>query len=311
MKRLWAAALVALASIVSAAPAGAQECADFGSRKAAQQQLEQVGDPAGALDPDGDGYACEDELVVFQAAQQVAPTAETAPAEGEVAAEGEGPTEGDADGTADDGAAEPAPLDAAVTIQADGPAVGDDASGTSGGTVSAAPGVESAMQAEGEGNSEENASDVGITDEGVSAGDATAVEESASAGDAAATNDETGETATAGEAEAVDTDDAETEKPKPVADQPKPVVEEPKPVAEEPKTVVEAPAPAPVVAPAPVEAAPAEAAPAAAAAPVVPVQLPNTGVGFAGAAGLGGWLASLLVLAAVGALIAARRFARE
>ena len=296
MQRIIAAALVALASLITvAAPTAAQECADFGSRKAAQQQLEQAGDPAGALDPDADGYACEDELVVFQAAQQDAAT--------DVEEEPSGEAE---DALEDGGAAaqaptnaEQAPTGAAITIQADGPAVGDDASGTSGGTVSAAPGVESATQAEGEGNSEEDASGVDVTGEGVSAGEASAAEGAATAGDAAVTNDETGETAVAGQAEAIDTDAAE-------AVEPKPVVEEPKPVAPAPE------AEAPVVAPAPAEIAPAEAGAreAAPAAPVVPVQLPNTGAGVAVGSAIGVLLAAAIGFAAIGAAVAGRRFAR-
>ncbi|MDP9366521.1 MAG: hypothetical protein M3Q10_20235 [Chloroflexota bacterium] len=292
MQRFIAAALVALASIVAgAAPTAAQECADFGSRKAAQQQLEQAGDPAGALDPDADGYACEDELVVFQAAQQDAAT----DVEAELSGEADDAAEGGADAQAPTDA-EQAPTGADITIQADGPAVGDDASGTSGGTVSAAPGVESATQAEGEGNSEEDASDVDVTDEGVSAGEASASEGAATAGDAAVTNDETGETAVAGEAEAVDTDAAEAADPKPIVEEPKAIVEEAEPVVPAPE------ASAPVVAPAPIAAAPA--------APVVPVQLPNTGAGVAGASGIGVLLAAVLGFAAIGAAMAGRRFAR-
>ena len=244
MHRLFAALVVAsIAVVAAAAPSAAQSCSDFGSRKAAQQQLEQVGDPAGVLDTDQDGYACEDELPDASSAQTV-------------------------------------PLSGAVTINQDGPETSDDASGDSGTTVSTAPGAENATAAEGEGNAEEETSDVAVTDEDVVAGDATAGEDAAAAGDAAVTNDETGETAAAGDALAVDTDDEE------VCCAP----EEPKPAPEEPEKA----APAPEVAPA----------------PEAPVQLPNTGAGVAGESGLGGLVLALLGLAAATGLVAVRRFQR-
>jgi hypothetical protein len=149
---IWAAAAVA--------PGAAQGCADFGSRKAAQQQLEQFGDPAGALDPDLDGFACEDELAeaaVVPAAQQV-------------------------------------PLVGVVQINQDGTDTADDASGSSGTTVSTAPGAETTLAAEGEGNAEEAAAgdDAVASEEAAAAGDAAVADdeagETAAADDVAATD---------------------------------------------------------------------------------------------------------------------------
>lgn len=59
--RRFAGALVVAALVATgfATPATAQSCADFGSQKDAQRSLEQVGDPSGQLDPDGNGFACD------------------------------------------------------------------------------------------------------------------------------------------------------------------------------------------------------------------------------------------------------------
>ncbi|MDQ3780326.1 MAG: hypothetical protein M3354_07265 [Chloroflexota bacterium] len=237
MYRWLVAMIVAAVCVLTTVSAGAaQSCADFGSQKEAQRQLEQVGDPEGTLDADLNGYACEEELA--------------------------------ADGVQT--AAQEVPLSGDLTMNVSGPVVSDNDAGASNTTVSTLQGEETAMEDDGEGNE---------TEEGVEAVDNAAPDDNAaSAGDAAVTNDETGETAAAGDAFAEDVDD----------------VEEPAPAPE--------PAPEPAPAPKP-EPAPEKAAPA-------PVQLPNTGVGAAGQSSLGSILLLLGSMVAFGAAIASRQFGR-
>lgn len=260
----WIVAIVvaAICVMTTMATGSAQSCADFGSQKEAQMQLEQVGDPGGTLDTDLNGYACDEESsdeAVLSAEQEA-----EAPVEDDAA---EAPAEDDAEMSGD------------MTLDVSGTEDSDDDAGASNTTVSTVPGDEAAMEDDGAGNEAE---------EGVVAVDNAAPDDNfAAAGDAVATNDETGETAIAGDAVAIDVDEVAEPEPKPdPAPEPKP---EPAP---EP-----APAPAPEVAPAP-------------AAPAAPVQLPNTGVGAAEQVSLGSILLLVGSFAAAGAALLSRRFGR-
>jgi hypothetical protein len=219
MYRLFAALTLASIWMLGAiAPGSAQSCSDFGSVKEAQQQLEQGGDPAGALDPDLNGFACDQGVGTTETAAQESQPAETT----DQTAQLEQTTDQSAQPAAQD-----IPVDAAVTLNQDGPVVSDDSSGDSGMTVTQNPGEAGINNADGAGNStgDNGASDVSVSDTG------------ATAGDAATTNDATGETAVADDAVAVDTD---TSKP----------AREPKPEAAPAPVLEPAPAPAPAAAPA-------------------------------------------------------------
>ena len=200
----WFAALIvaAVLGVGAVQPGAAQTCADFGSQKAAQQQLEQNGDPTGQLDPDLNGFACEQHS--FEAAGATT-QAQEAP---------------------DDGAVvdQPEAISNQITIDDSGPDTSDTASGESGVTVANNPGDEAVTSDDGSGNTAttegtDEAADEGGAEEPVATDDGSA--SAAEAGDAAAAEDEAGAVAEAGDAVAVaentGSGEAHMEEQKPVA----------------------------------------------------------------------------------------------